>query len=85
MNEPNYKIAFDKLLSGYITEDEIWNRTDANWSEITGILNIGGKEFMDSYVTGYFYHNHKTHKHTFSNIQFLTSSPTSNIKNICRR
>lgn len=71
MNEPNYKIAFDKLLSGYITENEIWNRTDANWSEITGILNIGGKEFMDSYITGYFYHNHETHKHTFSNIQFI--------------
>lgn len=71
MNEPNYKIAFDKLLSKYINEDELYNRTDANWAEISGTLNIGEREFVDSYVTGYFYHNYKTNKHTFANIQFI--------------
>jgi hypothetical protein len=71
MNKPNYKKAFDKLCSGYITEDKLWNRTDANWSEITGILNVGGKKFIESHVIGYFYRNDETQKHTHANIQFI--------------
>lgn len=70
MNDQNYQTAFDKLFNGYTTENKFWGRTDANWCEITGILNIGGRKFKDSYVKVYFYHNPETYIYTHSAITF---------------
>lgn len=71
MNTHNYPAAFNKLFNGYTTGNELWRRTDANWAEIQGTLNIGGKDLKGSYVHAYFYHNHETYIHSFTNIQFI--------------
>jgi hypothetical protein len=70
MNDQNYKTAFNKLFNGYTTENEFWRRTDANWCEITGILNMSGRKFKDSYIKAYFYHNPETYIYTHSAITF---------------
>lgn len=71
MTEQNYETAFNKLFNMYIPENQLSKRADTNWTEITGILNIKGKNFPESYVTAYFYHDPKTYKHTILDIKCI--------------